>query len=278
MPLAAVRGRKVYYELHGDAPGPPLVLVMGMGGSCRGWLPLQVPELSATRRTLIYDHRGVGQSEDPGGAFSTADLADDLAGLLDALDVPRADVLGIFMGGMACQELALRHPERVGRLVLVGTYSRPDAKRRLLLENWRALARCDAPREVMIRERLLWTLQDETVEQRDLIQSMIEFFERDGAPLTPDVFARQCDACIGHDTADRLREIHQRTLVLCGRQDALTPPHFHRELADEIPDAHLVTFGYGAHLVMAESAQPFNRAVLDFLGEPPLLRAAPPPR
>jgi len=275
MPLAAVAGRKVYYETHGDVPGDPLVLVMGMGGSCRGWLPLQVPEFSAQRRTLIYDHRGVGESEDPGGAFTTADLADDLAGLLDALQIARADVLGIFMGGMVCQELAIGHPERVRRMVLAGTYARPDSKRRLLMELWRSLATCNAPADVMIRERLLWTLQDETLEQHDLIQSMIEFFERDGAPLTQEVFARQCDACTGHDTADRLRQIRARTLVLCGRQDVLTPPSFHRELADEIPDGHLVTFHYGGHLVMAEAAQPFNRAVLDFLGEPPALREAP---
>ena len=268
MPLVAVAGRKVYYESHGEGPGNPLVLVMGMGGSCRGWLPLQVPEFAASRRTLIYDHRGVGQSEDPGGAFSTADLADDLSGLLETLEIRRADVLGIFMGGMACQELALRHPDRVDRLVLAGTYARPDAKRRLVMELWRSLADCGAPLDVMIRERLLWTLQDETLEQRDLIQSMIEFFEKDGAPLTSEVFARQCNACMEHDTADRLREIRQRTLVLCGRQDALTPPALHRELADEIPDSQLVTFHYGGHLVMAEAAQPFNRAVLDFLNEP----------
>ncbi len=267
MPLVAVDDRKVYFESHGKHAGTPLVLVMGTGGSCRGWLPLQVPDFSAERRTVIFDHRGVGESEDPGGAFSTADLADDLAGLLDALDIERADVLGAFMGGMACQELALRHPERVRRLALAGTYARPDSKRRLLLEQWRDLARCGAPTEVMIRERLLWTLQDETLEQHDLIQSMIEFFQRDGAPLTPDLFARQCDACLGHDTADRLRDVRQRTLVLCGRHDAFTPPRFHRELADEIPDAHLVTFGYGGHLVMVESAQPFNRTVLEFLGE-----------
>jgi pimeloyl-ACP methyl ester carboxylesterase len=268
MALAEVQGRKVYYELHGDAGGPPLVLVMGMGGSCRGWLPLQVPEFAAAHRTLVYDHRGVGQSEDPGKPFSTADLADDLALLLDALGIERCHALGIFMGGMACQELALRHPERVERLVLCGTWSRPDSKRRLLLENWRELALAGAPRDVMIRERLLWTLQDETLEQHDLIESMIEFFKRDGAPLTPQLFARQCEACLGHDSADRLHEIRQPTLVVCGRQDALTPPRFHRELADEIPAAQLVTIAYGGHLVMAESARVFNRAVLQFLAEP----------
>jgi len=268
MPLVTVGGRKVYCEVHGEEHGGvPLVLVMGLGGSCTGWLPLQVPEFAATRRTVIYDHRGVRESEDPGGAFGTAELADDLAGLLDALEIEKADVLGAFLGGMTAQQLALRHPDRLDRLVLVGTWARADAKRRMLLEQWRDLARADNSIQVIVRERLLWTLQDETLEQHDLIDSMIEFFEKDGAPVTNDLFARQCEACLTHDTADRLREIPHRTLVLCGRHDALTPPHFHRELADELPSAHLVTMGYGGHIVMVESAPHFNRAVLQFLKE-----------
>jgi pimeloyl-ACP methyl ester carboxylesterase len=268
VPHAVVQGRKVYYESHGEHPGTPLLLVMGMGGSCRGWLPLQVPEFSQHHRTLLFDHRGVAGSDDPGGPFSTADLADDTAGLLDALGIERAHALGAFMGGMVCQELALRHPERVERLVLVGTYARPDAKRSLLLRHWRDLATSGASLDVMVRDRLLWSVQDETIEQTDLIDQMIRFFERDGAPLTEELFARQCDACLTHDCADRLHEIRQPTLVLCGRHDQLTPPKVHRFLADEIPDAHLVSIDYGAHLVMVESAERFNHVVLQFLADP----------
>lgn len=267
MPHAVVQGRKLYYELHGEDPRPPLVLAVGIGGSCRGWLAVQVPELSKRRRVLIFDYPGVGSSEGDAAPFGTDDLADVLADLLDALDLGASDVLGAFMGGMVAQQLALRHPAHVRRLVLVGTYARPDAKRRMLLAHWRDLARIDAPLEVMVRERLLWTAQDETIEQTDLVESMIAFFTRDGAPLTADLFARQCEACLAHDTADRLGEIHQPTLVLCGRHDALTPPKFHRELADEIPEARLVTFTAGAHLVMVESADAFNDAVLDFLDD-----------
>jgi pimeloyl-ACP methyl ester carboxylesterase len=272
MPSIEVSGRKVYYEMHecGDRNAPsrlPLVLVMGMGGSCHGWLPLQVPEFSKTRDILIFDNRGCGGSEDPGGPFTTADLADDVAALMDVLSIPRADVLGAFMGGMAAQEMALRHSARIDRLVLVGTYARPDAKRRMLLEDWAQLMRSGVSLEAMVRKRMVWTLEDATLEQTDLIESMVEFFTRDGTPLSPDLFARQCEACIRHDTADRLREIRQRTLVACGRHDMLTPPKFHRELADEIPDAVLITFPFGAHLVMAESAERFNQAVVHFLDD-----------
>jgi len=240
---------------------------MGAGGSCRGWLPIQVPDFSREHRTLIFDHPGVGGSEDVDGPLTTSSLASETVGLLDALEIEKADVLGVFMGGMVAQEMALQHPERLQRLILVGTYARPDAKRRMLLQQWRELSLGGASIEVMVRERMLWTLQDETLEQTDLIEQMIEFFVRDGLPLTEEVFARQCDACLAHDTADRLRDIPHRTLVLCGRRDRLTPPHFHRELADEIPDAHLVTIPYGGHLVMVESAEQFNRTVLQFLAD-----------
>lgn len=267
MPHVDVQGRKLYYEIHGDHGGTPLVLAMGIGGSCRGWLPLQIPELSKHRTTLIFDYPGVGGSDPGEPSFSTADLADTLAALLDALSIAKADVLGPFMGGMVAQELSLRHPKRADRLVLVGTYARPDAKRRLLLEHWRDLAESGAPLATLVRDRLLWTLHDDTIAQTDLIEAMVAFFTRDGAPLTAQMFAAQCEACLGHDAEAQLGDITHPTLVLCGKDDLLTPVKLHQELAQAIPDARLSTISHAAHLVMAESVETFNRTVLQFLEE-----------
>jgi len=267
MAFAKITGRKLYYEKHGDwsADTTPLVLIMGMAGSCAGWAPLQLPAFTPSRPVLIYDHRGVAKSEDDGKEFTTADLAEDAVALLDELRIPRADVLGVFMGGMTAQELALAHPARVGRLVLVGTYARPDAKRRMLLEHWRHLALGNTPEKTMVYNRLLWTLQDETLEQTDLIHAMTNFYTREGLPVPPELFVRQCQAAMTHDASDRVGSIESRTLILCGRNDLLTPPKLHRELADLIPDSQLVTMAYGGHMIMVESAQSFNQIVLQFL-------------
>lgn len=268
MPIAEINDRKIDYEIYGpDAAmsARPLVLINGMGGSSRGWLPLQVPEFSKSRRTLLINHRGVMGSEDPGGSFSTADLADDVALLLDALKIESADILGSFMGGMAAQELALRHPDRVHHLALLGTYARADAKRRLILEDWASLARAKISQKILLRTRLAWTLEDRTLEQTELIEGMLKFFEKEGSPVSHDLFVRQCEACLRHDTFDRLGEIQHPTLVVCGRHDRLTPPTLHRELADHIPNARLVVLQYGAHLVMVESAERFNQVILHFL-------------
>ena len=96
--------------------------------------------------------------------------------------------------GMTAQEMALLAPERIGRLVLVGTYARPDKKRLMLLKHWSELVRIDLSKETFIYNRLLWTLHDDTIEQSDLIQAMTDFYAREGAPFSGDLFARQCEA------------------------------------------------------------------------------------
>ncbi|MCA9510000.1 MAG: alpha/beta fold hydrolase [Myxococcota bacterium] len=267
MPIVHYRSRRIEYEVHGSGPAVPLLLATGTGGSYKGWLPLQVPELSKRGRVVLFNHRGVGASDDDGKPFTTADLADDMVGLLDALQIPTADVLGAFMGGMAAQELALQHPARLRRLVLTGTYARADAKRRMLLDHWASLAARGFAMDAMVRERMLWSLQDETLAQTDLIQGMVEYLSKGDLPMTADLFARQCMACMEHDTYDRLRRIQHPTLVVSGRNDQLTPPRLLREIADEVPDARLVTIRFAAHLVMVEAAERFNQLVADFLDE-----------
>ena len=267
MPHVAVEGRRLYYEIHGEHSGPPLVLLTGAGGACRGWLALQVPEFARQRRTLIFDYPGVSESEPYAGGFDTRALADTTAALVDALEIEQADFLGAFMGGMVAQQLALHHPDAVRRLILVGTYARPDAKRRLLVTQWGDLIGTNAPAHVQVRDRLLWTLSAETLEQSDLVESMMHAVSRDGPPMPAQVYQQQCAACATHDVLDHLRKVEAHTLVLCGRNDRLTPPRLHRELADELPHARLVTFPFAAHLVMLEAAERFNQTVLEFLEE-----------
>src|SRR5262245_48634665 len=156
MPSFTSRGFSIHYERHGTGSGVPLVLIMGMGATCKGWLVLQVPELARDRPNVIFDNRGAGRSEDPGEPFGTADLARDTLALLDELQLERANVLGAFLGGMVAQELAILAPERVHTLTLVGTFARADARRRMLLEQWRELADSHVPYAARVKSRLLW--------------------------------------------------------------------------------------------------------------------------
>jgi pimeloyl-ACP methyl ester carboxylesterase len=250
------RGFALYYETHGSGDGLPLILIIGLGGTCQGWLLAQVPELSKDRTCIIFDNRGAGRSDDPGGEITTADMADDTLALLDALKLDRAHVLGGFLGGLVAQEFAIERAERVQGLVLVGTYARPDTKRRLLLELWREMAALGVPPEVRIKHRLTWTLHDQTLEEEGLVDEVLGFYRRDHAPLADDVFIRQANACLRHDTLERLERIRAPTLVLYGEADQLTPP-----------GARLVEIPGAAHLAAAEAAPMFNQVVAGFLRE-----------
>jgi len=268
MPSFRTRGFAIHYEIHGDGPRTPLLLIMGMGGTCQGWLSVTVPDLvRAGRPCIIFDNRGAGQSEDPGGAFTTSEMAEDARALLDHLKIERAHVLGGFLGGMIAQELALAHPQRVSSLILVGTYARADAKRRAVLDLWKRMVELGVPAEIRIKKRLCWTLGDATMEQEDLIDAMWRFYLRDDAPMDDRVFARQAEACIAHDALDRVDRIDAPTLVVCGEGDILTPPHLSRQLVARIKDSRLVLLPNAGHLVAAELAPRFNRLVIRYLRE-----------
>src|SRR5512140_3268314 len=115
MPYADAPGFRMYYEEHGS--GFPLLLINGLGSDHLEWLH-QLPPFEARFRVVVFDNRGTGMTEIPPGPYTTAEMADDAAALLRALGIARAHVLGVSLGGMIAQEVALRHPDRVNRLVL----------------------------------------------------------------------------------------------------------------------------------------------------------------
>ena len=101
-------GQELYYEVHGE--GHSLVLVMGIGYDSTLWMLAQVPALSQKFQVVIFDNRDAGRSSQATSAYTIADMADDTAGLMDALDIKKAHVCGLSMGGMIAMEVALRHP------------------------------------------------------------------------------------------------------------------------------------------------------------------------
>ena len=118
----------LYYEVHEGPPGAPAVILSaGLGGSAAFWAP-QMAALTARFTVVLYDHRGTGRSvrELPAGPYSVAAMAEDMVKVLDALGLERAHLVGHAAGGNAGLALALNHPDRIGKLVVVNGWSRPD--------------------------------------------------------------------------------------------------------------------------------------------------------
>ena len=109
----------MYYEIHGE--GFPLVMIQGIGQSSLMWPPIFLDEVSKSFKIIIFDNRGAGRTDKPDIEYSIKMFADDTIGLMDALNIERAHVLGYSMGGIIAQELVLNYPKRVEKLVLCST-------------------------------------------------------------------------------------------------------------------------------------------------------------
>lgn len=208
-----VRDVDLYYELAGD--GPPLVLIPGLGTDSRVFHPI-IGQLDHYR-TLTFDPRGAGRSAKPDIAYTIAMLAEDTAALMFALEMPRARVLGLSMGGRIAMELALEHHEMVSGLILVSTSARTLPYR---APSWRWLVMDLLPRLPLI-DRL------------------------DRQPMY--ARNRQRQASREYDATARLDRIDVPTLVVHGRHDHIVSPSLAVELHEQIPGSRLVTIP-GGHL------------------------------
>ena len=267
MPNAQVNGINLYYEEQGS--GEPLLLIMGLGAHSLLWI-MQRPALAQRYRVISFDNRGSGRSEVPPGPYSTRQMADDAAGLLDHLGIERAHVIGWSMGGMIAQQLALNHPQRVGRLVLLASL----AKARAYSLPWLAFGEQARERGLDRAGLLLWAMPWSYTPAFMTQPAMVEFALNqalaDPFPITAEGFAGQAAACREHTTSDlidQLPRITAPTLVLVGAEDILTPPEYSREMAQRIPGARLQILERGGHGMPLEYAQAVNEALLAFLAE-----------
>lgn len=259
MPTVRLEGVDLNYADVGQ--GPPILWLQGLGADHQAWAA-QVFAFQNRHRCLCPDNRGTGGTRDPGAPFTIADLAGDAVGLLDALEIPVADVVGLSLGGAIAQAIAIEYPERVRRLVLAATFARRDPWGDFLLRAWVDLHRLVGPGE-FFRQALPWLVTGRTLADPARTQLMIDYAARQGQAA--DAFARQAAASLGHDRLADLPRIAAPTLVIRGAADRLSPEARSREIAEAIPGARLVTIPDAGHLVNLEAQPAFNRAVREFL-------------
>jgi 3-oxoadipate enol-lactonase len=258
--MAAPRPQ-VYWRAHGA--GPPLVLINGYGASAFAWPRGWLRGLERRHRLITLDNRGGGASRHADAPFSIADLAGDVVAVLDAAGVDRAVVLGLSMGGMIAQELALQAPERVAALVLVAT--RPPVPRFVAPPVASALAMGLPPapgQSLAAYFRRLWTRsaapgfaerEPELIEE--LVRQTLEW------PTPRAQLLNQVRAMTGWAHAERLRGIAVPTVVVHGALDPMSPVANGRAIADLIPGARYVELEGVGHLVPVEAPAALDEAI-----------------
>jgi pimeloyl-ACP methyl ester carboxylesterase len=235
--------------------GPPLLLIMGMSGTSLHWGETFLELLRADFDVIAYDHRGVGASTPLDGPVTIRQMADDAAALLGALELEDAHVMGISMGGMIAQELALEHAARVRTLTLGCTYCGGEGSVRAPEATISKLAAAMASGD---RERALragWEINvSATMAADDAAYAAFREAGMQRAVAVP-VIMEQLQACAAHDSSDRLAQISAPTLVIHGTDDQLLPVQNGRMIAARMPGARLEIFDDVGHLFFWERPQ-----------------------
>ena len=253
MPNIDIAGTDLYYERRGE--GEPLLLIQGLGGNSLHWGEGFLGGLEDGFELILFDNRGAGRSGPLEGEHTIADLASDALGLLDALKVDSAHVVGISMGGMVAQEIVLSAPERVRTLTLGCTFpGGPEA------------TMTDMAVVGMLAEAVLSGDDERTLRVGYDVMIAAEYGEQEGAyelyaelarqyPAPVPVLMAQLSAIMGHDTSQRLGEIAAPTLVIHGTEDRLLDVANGELIARLIPGARLELLEGSGHMFFWEQPE-----------------------
>lgn len=265
MPKIKFNEIKIYYEVHGE--GFPLVMIMGLSGNVDWWDPRWIEKLSEKFKVITFDNRGSGRSDIPDGKYSIKTMSEDTVGLMDALGIPKAHVLGISMGGMIAQELALNFPEKVENLILCSTScggkkaTQPSKKVLNKLSTDRSEI---TPKEVAENSVDLIFSEEFTENNPDLIDLFIQQALK--SPISQESFEKHLNAIMNFNTYDRLPNLETPTLILHGKKDILVPPKNGPILEQRIPNSRLVFLENSAHGLIEETEEVLE-SILRFLSE-----------
>lgn len=262
MPIVKVRDMEMFYEEHGT--GDPLLLIMGLGGNLDWWGDPFLQALAVHYRVITFDNRGVGRSQQVETGYTIAEFADDSVALLDALNIPQAHILGISMGGMIAQEIALQHPEHVVKLILVATNC---GGRMAIPAESHVLDMLDR-RNTTVEESKSRLMQ--VLFPHDFIESNADFIHENWKQVTKkptaDVtFGRQLLAIRAWSSCDRLSQLSMPTLIVHGSADILIPPANAKLLAQHIAHATLQLIEGAGHGINAQKPIETAQVIVDFL-------------
>ncbi len=238
------------YERSGS--GPPLLLIMGLSGSALTWGEPFMEPLRQDFEAIVYDHRGVGQSSRMHEPFTIAQLAEDAVGLLDALEIDSPHVLGVSMGGMVAQELALSHPERVRTLTLGCTYCGGEGSSRASPEVTRRLAEGSTSGDRERAVRAYWEANVSVGFAEDAEAYAAYRANALKRRVAIPVIAAQLQAIAAHETLTRLHQLMMPTLIVHGTADQIIPVENAHLIAAQIPGSRLEIFDGAGHLFFLE--------------------------
>jgi pimeloyl-ACP methyl ester carboxylesterase len=259
-----VEGAQIAYRRIGN--GQPLMVLNGFAATAADWDPSFINRLASSHEIILIDSRGIGRSTDDGRRFDIAQLADDVTRVIEVLSIERANVLGWSMGGFIAQTLALHHPGRVNKLILLSTDSGgPDADL-ASADVWSQLIDMSGTPHEQARRLLSLLFPSDVAES--IYREFGDIVAAARAQLSPDLVNRQASAMDAwHRTGigNRLPGINVPVLIATGTADIVIPPSNALKLVNAISGAWLAQFKGGGHAFMAQYPRPLAELINNFL-------------
>lgn len=256
----AIAGTQIAASNEGD--GPPLMFIAGLGGRAAFWSN-QVPAFAKDHTIILHDHRGTGGSARDPGPYCVAQMAADALAVLDHFGIEKTDLVGHSTGGAIAQYLGVHHPGRLGKIVISASWAGPNAYLQELFAIRRSVLDTLGPEMYLRDGQLRGFPPDIMIEKASTIGNdrAARLAQFPGA----DIEKSRMDAVLGHDQRARLGEIKAQTLVICAKDDAITPAPLSEELAALIPGACLKILPTGGHFAPQAVPALYTPAILGFL-------------
>jgi 3-oxoadipate enol-lactonase len=263
MPSVLANDINIYYETYGNAKNTHIVLIGGLTRDHNIWSET-INYLTPYFHVIVYDNRGAGQTDKPKGAYSSEIYANDLAALMDAINVKSAHIVGHSMGGFTAQYLAAKYPDKVSSLTLCSTcIKQPKEGITYLNERLKRLKDGKTSQEDMIRSALPW-LYSPTYLTNERIKFLISSAMFNPYPQPKEALIAQIISCINHDATSILPLINTPALVLTGSDDKVMTPTVSRSLKDNINEAQFVVINDAAHMVQIEKPKVLCETIMNF--------------
>ncbi|MHA1985704.1 MAG: alpha/beta fold hydrolase [Promethearchaeota archaeon] len=271
--FAEINGIKICYEVGGE--GEPVILVHGFGRKKENWIA-QFKPLSEHFKIIRFDNRGAGKSDRPKGAYTMEIFADDIAGLMDYIEIDKAHIVGWSLGGKIVQNFALKYPERVDKMVLINTnYGLPDESGTEIYKNMRLV---DLKLRKEDPEKSFWQSArggyyikfrkqmeaDPTKKWYGLWSAEDLMKERLIDPLTAEDIEIQSRADNTHHTLERLHEIKNESLLIASTHDRIMPIKVMEEMHERIPKSTLKIIKKAGHNSPLSRAPEINKMIIEF--------------
>lgn len=253
----------LYYEVHGNASAPALILSSGLGGSCAYWKP-NIAALAEHFRVIAYDHRGTGRSDrEPPGPTSVNAMARDVMDLMDALRINYAHFMGHALGGLIGLEIAMRAPERIDRLVVINGWAQLDPYTARCFEARLALLRGSGPEAYLNAQPIfLYPPAWISTHHQQLVNEAMDMLVHFPGRATVE---KRIAAVMDWHPGAALTAVDIPVLVLATADDALVPAHASRALADLLPRSRRLVQQSGGHASNVTEPEAFHDLVLPWL-------------